>query len=73
MVDSRVSTLSGLGGGVLGPNYVQMCMSQSKGHGSFLWLKVSEISEIDLKTGIKLAASLYVADNSRLLIVCNYV
>ena len=46
-------------GGRLGPNYTQMRVSESEGHGSFLRLQGSEMSEnVSLKMGVKIAASL---------------
>ena len=47
------------GGGQLGLNYVQICVSKSEGHGYFFRLLRSELSEdISLKLVVKIAASL---------------
>ena len=52
------------GGGRLGSNFARMCVSKSEGHGSFFWLRGSEMSENNsLKMGVKFAASLIMGNN----------
>ena len=54
----------GVGGGVLGPNYEQMCVFKGKGNGSFFGLKgVIRVRLFSLKMNVKFAVSIKMGKN----------